>query len=59
MELRLDSGETDLLQRVLGSYLSELRAEIVKTENFDLRQNLKRDEEQIKSLLARLGRVEG
>jgi hypothetical protein len=40
---------------VLTSYLSDLREEIGKTENYDLRQTLKRDEDTIKSLLSRLG----
>jgi hypothetical protein len=59
MELLLESGETDLLKRVLNSYLSELRGEIGKTDDYDFRQGLKQDEEQIKSLLARLDRAKG
>lgn len=55
MELRLESGEAELLKRVLTSYLSDLREEIGKTESYDLRQSLKRDEEQLKALLGRLG----
>ena len=54
MELLLESEEASLLKRVLGSYLSDLRAEIGKTENYEFRQGLKQDETQIKSLLARL-----
>lgn len=55
MKLQIDLTEADLLKRVLTSYLSDLREEIGKTENFELRQSLKRDEELLKSLIERLG----
>lgn len=54
MELALQPEEVALLRRILSNYLSDLRMEIADTERYDLRQELKRDEEMIKSLLARL-----
>jgi len=54
MQLALDTEEATLLHRILTSYLSDLRAEIGKTENFDFRQGLKEDEVRIKALLNRL-----
>ncbi len=39
----------------LTTSLRELREEIGKTENYDMRQGLKADEERLKSLLVRLG----
>lgn len=59
MQLALDTEEAALLHRVLTSYLSDLREEIGKTENFDFRQGLKQDEAQIKSLLSRLAPSSG
>jgi len=54
MDLHLEAAEAELLRRVLTSYLSDLREEIGKTEDYDMRQSLKREEEQIKSLIERL-----
>jgi hypothetical protein len=58
VDLHLAPDEVSLLSRVLTSYLSDLRAEIVKTENYEFRQGLKDDEASIKSLLSRLGEPE-
>lgn len=58
MQLDLQTkDETDVLRRVLESYLSDLRMEIGKTENYAMRQALKQDEETIKVLLERLARM--
>lgn len=54
MQLILQPEEAALLKRVLATYLSDLRAEVYKTENYDLRQDLKRDEAALKAILARL-----
>jgi len=54
MQLTLQAAEAQLLHRILTQYLSDLRMEITDTENFDWRQDLKRDEESIKSLLLRI-----
>jgi ABC-type anion transport system duplicated permease subunit len=57
MELALQPAEVALLRRILTNYLSDLRMEIADTERYDLRQELKRDEEMIKRLLARLAQL--
>ncbi len=57
MEFSLEPREADLLRRILSNALSNLREEIVKTENYDWRQSLHEDEEVIKSLLRRLENV--
>lgn len=54
MQLELNERELTLVNDVLTNYLGDLRAEIGKTENFDMRQNLKGDEEVIKGLIARM-----
>ena len=54
MILRLDVSEVDVLSRVLKSYLSDLRMEISHTENYDMRQEMKVDEEVIKKLISHL-----
>ncbi len=54
MELTLESNEVELVKRILTNYLSDLRMEIVDTEDYDMRQSLKRDEATIKSILPRL-----
>lgn len=54
MHFELDDREATLLHQVLANYLPELRSEISNTENYEWRQDLKRDEEVIKSLIARL-----
>ena len=54
MELKLDQPEADLLIDILESHLGDLRMEIGKTENFDMRNDLKHDEEMLKSMIARL-----
>jgi len=56
MQLTLQAAEAQLLHRILTQYLSDLRMEITDTENW--RQDLKRDEECIKSLLLRIEATE-
>jgi hypothetical protein len=55
MELKLDDKEATLLKTVLEQHLSDLRMEIADTEKYDWRQDMKKDEETIKSLISRLG----
>lgn len=57
MQLTLQLDEVTLLKDILTSYLSDLRMEIGDTENYELREDLKRDEEMIKVLLARLAEI--
>lgn len=54
MQLELSDREMEVIGRVLRNYLGDLRMEIRDTENFDFRQDLKADEEAIKSFLGRL-----
>jgi hypothetical protein len=44
MQLTLDTGQATLLRSILEQHLGDLRMEIGKTENYDLRNSLKRDE---------------
>jgi len=54
LTLTLTDGQRDMLQGILQSYLSDLRMEVADTDSFDFRQELKRKEEFLKELLARL-----
>lgn len=54
MELKLEHPEAELLASVLERHLGNLRMEIGKTENFEMRNDLKRDEEALRALLGRL-----
>ena len=55
VDLKLGNYEAELLRRVLISYVSDLRMEIADTDNYDMRQGLKSDEEVLKGIIARLG----
>ena len=58
--LELAPGEAKELQRVLKSYLSDLRMEIAGTDSFDFRRTLKRTEALLKRIIGRLqGRSAG
>jgi hypothetical protein len=57
VRLELDEREVELLREVCKEALSELRAEIVRTESADFRRALKDRESVLKSLLSRLTRV--
>lgn len=54
MELTLSNEEATLLRNILERHLSNLREEVVKTENFTMRQELKADEVLLKGLIQRL-----
>ena len=54
MQLSLSDDEAALLQNVLDRHLSLLREEVGKTENYQMRQELKADEALLKGLIARL-----
>lgn len=54
MQLEIQPREARLLLRILSNYLSDLRMEIVDTEDHNLRQELKEDEGVVKSIVARL-----
>jgi hypothetical protein len=55
MQLDLNDIELEYLQRTLTSTLSELRGEIEATETRDFREQLQRDEDLLRGILARLG----
>lgn len=54
MELTLSGEEHTLLGQILERYLSLMREEIGKTENYRMRQELKSDEVVLKGMIARL-----
>jgi hypothetical protein len=53
-QFAVDDAETTLLRQVLERAISSLREEIGKTENYQMRQELKADESRLKAMLARL-----
>ena len=54
MILELDEKERAVLERVLASFESELRGEIVKTDKKEFRDTLHGEEEIVKELLNKL-----
>jgi hypothetical protein len=54
MQLTIDEEELRALTEVLSNYVPDLRMQIADTENFEFRQALKRHENVLKELLARL-----
>ncbi len=58
MELTVDAAEITLLRQVLADYVSDLRMEIAGTEDYGLRQELKRNETIARRLISQLPRGE-
>ena len=54
MELHLEDHEATLLRSILERHLGDFRMEIGKTEDYDMRQWMKRDEQSIKAIIASL-----
>lgn len=54
MQFELTTEEAVLLKNVLERDLGDLRSEIYKTENAQMRSGLKENEEVMKGILARL-----
>jgi len=54
VRIQLDGEEVQLLDRVLSSYLGELRMEVRVTDNRRLRAELKREEQLLRTLIERL-----
>ena len=52
--IALADDEADVLRSVLEEYISELRMEISNTDSMDFREDLKRKEAILKSLVSRL-----
>jgi hypothetical protein len=55
MQISLSDEEANLLTAVCSQYLSDLREEIYKTETFEVKNQLKREEAVLKGILTRLG----
>ena len=55
MQISLSDEEANLLTAVASQYLSDLREEIYKTETFEVKDQLKREEAILKGILGRLG----
>jgi hypothetical protein len=54
--LLLDERESELVLRILSNALGDLRMTIADTENYAWRQDMKKDEALLKTLIARLER---
>jgi len=54
VELTLTAEGAALLEEALDEYLSELRAEIVRTDRYELRQQLKRKETFLRKILQQI-----
>jgi len=54
MNLELNDEERELLKHALQVYISDLREEIYKTESHETKPPLKREEEVLKGIVARL-----
>jgi hypothetical protein len=55
MQLNLDENEVSALLEALSQYIPQLREEIGKTENYDMRQSLHAQEAALTSLVSKLG----
>jgi hypothetical protein len=54
VELTLTAEGASLLEEALDEYLSELRAEIARTDRYELRQQLKRKETYLRKILQQI-----
>ena len=54
MQVTITQEEAQVLSNLLNVFLPELREEVYRTENLDLREQLKRRETVLKALLTRL-----
>jgi hypothetical protein len=55
MQVDLNEGEISALLAALDYYLPQLREEIASTENYDMREQLKAQEQILTALLPKLG----
>ena len=58
-QLTLTDQEAATLRRVLEQYVSDLRMEIADTDAMDFREQLKREEAFLKTVIEQLGRERG
>jgi hypothetical protein len=54
VQITLTQDEATILREALSSYVSDLRMEIAKTDSWQFRQNLRREEVLLKKLLVQL-----
>ena len=59
MQLTITQEEAQVLSDLLSAYLPELREEVYKSENFALREQLRRREDVLHALLTRIGALLG
>jgi len=52
--IQLAEEDAEILRSVLEEYISELRMEVANTDSMDFREDLKRKEEILKSLVNQL-----
>jgi hypothetical protein len=57
MQISLSDDEAALLATVVSQYYSDLREEIYKTDTFEVKDQLKRDEVVLKGILNKLASV--
>lgn len=55
MQVNLSEDEVSALLAALNFYIPELREEIGKTENYDMRESLKAQEQALTALVSKLG----
>ncbi len=55
MQVNLEANEISALLDALNSYVPQLREEIGKTENYDMREDLKAQEAALGTVIAKLG----
>jgi hypothetical protein len=55
VQLNLDDNEVSALLDVLNSYLPQLREEIGGTDSYDLREELKAQEQTLVAVITKLG----
>lgn len=55
MQINLSEGEVSALLTALDFYIPELREEIGKTENYDMRESLKAQKQALTGLISKLG----
>lgn len=54
MKLDVTDNEAQLLSKILTQWLGELRTEIRHTDGYQMREELRQQEEIVKALIARL-----
>ena len=55
MDLQLDDRDAGLLRSILERYLGDFRMEIGKTEDYNMRNDMKADEARLKAIMGKLG----